>query len=78
MLALAGCDTQQAAKHTVDLKQVPGLEDCTYYMVDPGGTSPIMHVIRCPNSTTSTKYSVGKTTVNTVVIDGVEYVRRAD
>lgn len=78
LLALAACDTQQAVKHTVDLKQVRGLEDCTYYVVDPGGISGQMRVIRCPNSTTSTRYNQGKTTVDTVVIDGVEYVRRAD
>ena len=54
---LSACDTQQTMKHTVDLKQVKGLEDCTYYVVDPGGTSPIMRVIRCPNSTTGTSYN---------------------
>lgn len=76
MASLSACDTQQAVKHTVDLAQVRGLEDCTYYVVDPGGTSPVMRVIRCPNSTTSTRYNQGKTAVNTVVIDGVEYQRK--
>ena len=76
MLMLAACDTQQATKLTVDLKQVRGLEDCTYYKVDPGGTTPIINVIRCPNSTTSSAYTQGKARINTVVIDGVEYVQR--
>lgn len=78
LTTLAACDTQQAVKQTLDLKQVKGLEDCTYYMVDPGGTASIMQVIRCPNSTTSSSYRVGKTRMSTVIIDGVEYVRRAD
>ena len=76
-IMLVGCDgTQQTAMTTLDLKQVRGLEDCTYYVVDPGGTHNIVRVIRCPNSTTSTSYVQGKTTVNTVVIDGVEYVKK--
>lgn len=76
LATLAACDTQQAVKHTVDLTQVKGLEDCTYYVVDPGGASPIVRVIRCPNSATSTSYQQGKAHINTVVIDGVEYQRR--
>jgi hypothetical protein len=77
LVMLVGCDgTQQTAMTTLDLKQVRGLEDCTYYVVDPGGTHNIVTVIRCPNSTTSTSYVQGKVPV--LVIDGVEYVRRAD
>ncbi len=77
VLALAGCDTQQTMKRIVDLKQVRGLEDCTYYVVEPGGINPTMYVIRCPNSTTSTAYQSGGNQMNTVIIDGVEYQRKA-
>lgn len=53
------------------------LKDCKFYDVDPGGSKRILHITRCPNSTTSTNYAVsqGKSqiTVNTVVINGVSY-----
>jgi len=40
-----------------------------------GGVGSIT-VIRCPNSSTTTEYLVVKHTETTVVIDGVEYVKK--
>lgn len=48
------------------------LKDCKIYQLESSGGGSIT-VVRCPQSATSTTYKSGKTTVNTVVIDGVEY-----
>lgn len=51
------------------------LHDCTFHEISDGMTR--IKVARCPNSTTSTTYQQGKTTSTAVVIDGVEYVKKA-
>lgn len=50
----------------VDMKQVPGLEDCKYFAVQTKTNSNYIHVIRCPMSTTAAQWTVqqGKTTVS--------------
>ena len=73
-LALMACEPE-----TKDIKQnyiVPEeLSDCTFtLMKNTDGES--MRVVRCPNSTISTSYNVGKTRQTTVVIDGVEYIKK--
>ena len=73
-LLLTGCE--QGLHDVKDLKKVPGLEDCTYYSLTPGGSTSSIQVVRCPNSSTTTTYASGKTKRNVVVIDGVEYVQR--
>lgn len=50
------------------------LKDCGFFSVSNG--TDRMYVVRCPNSTTSTTYRVGKHDETTVVIDGAEYVRK--
>lgn len=47
------------------------LSDCKLYRVSSDIEGIV--VVRCPNSTTSTTYHVGKTTQNVVVIDGEKY-----
>lgn len=78
LLALAGCTQQQQLVATVDLKQVPGLTDCTYHRFYSGQGSVSLVAVRCPNSSTTTTNHTGKTQTSVVVIDGVEYVRRQD
>lgn len=53
----------------------PELQDCKIYRLtnDSGG---YITIARCPNSTTTTTYQKGKTTTATIVVDGVEYVKR--
>ena len=73
-LLLAGCTdpVNQWQPHvTGDLKQIKGLEDCTYTDVFTGAT--YLHIVRCPNSTVSTKTS-GKSLVTTITVDGTEYI----
>lgn len=83
LFILSGCDgTVQRAEETVDLKNVPGFEDCTFTKIDPGGVLPIVNAIRCPNSSTTSTYQAGKvkasvTVVDTVVVNGVEYAPKA-
>lgn len=53
------------------------LKDCkTFYLSSEDGNT--ITVMRCPNSTTSSTYRVGKHTATTVVIDGVEYVKKEE
>lgn len=72
-VALAGCTP---SAHEVIWPVVPdGLKDCKFYEITNSNGATIK-VIRCPMSTTSIQYQSGKTTVNTVVIDGVEYTKK--
>ena len=74
ILILTGCPNpvnQWQSHGTGDLKQIKGLEDCTYNDVFTGATH--LHIVRCPNSTVSTKTS-GKDPVTTITVDGTEYI----
>lgn len=52
-----------------------GLKDCRFYkLTDTSGVT--MNVARCPMSMTGVRERVGKSDVNTIVIDNVEYVRK--
>lgn len=57
----------------LDMKAVPGMEDCKYFAVRTNTNSHTIHVIRCPLSTVSTEWTVqqGKTTTSmrSVTID---------
>lgn len=77
-LILCGCDPSGSEiTHTYSVMP-EGLKDCKIYTISNGGRE--VTVVRCPNSSTSTQYTVrrGKTnaSVYTVVIDGVEYERK--
>jgi hypothetical protein len=72
-LVLTGCEQSpsewEVAKNAWTLKDVAGLEDCTYTKVYTGATW--LTIIRCPNSSTTTRYSCGKNcTQNITTIDG--------
>ncbi len=49
------------------------LKDCKFYGVR-SNTGSSLNIVRCPNSTVSTTYKSGKTTLTAVVIDGKHYV----
>ena len=77
VLALTGCDpsgSEDAYPIVPD-----GLKDCKFFVMSKGGPNSTIRVARCPNSVTTTNYTVqeGKTTAHkaAVVIDGVEYVK---
>jgi hypothetical protein len=72
--ALVGCG-EPGAKPIPFSVLPPELADCTFHHII-GDQGHSLKVVRCPNSTTSTTYSQGKTTATTVVIDGVEYHRK--
>lgn len=75
LFLLSGCgETVQRATEVVDLKNVKGFEDCVYTRIDPGGRLPIITAVRCPHSSTTAIYPVGKVRATTVVIDGIEYI----
>jgi hypothetical protein len=46
-----------------------GLSDCTYHVVSKGYGSDI-RVIRCPNSSVTTKWQYGKVSKNAVIVEG--------
>ena len=68
-VVLVGCSPSYEA---MSMPVLPDeLKDCKFYYVSNGDRG--MRVVRCPNSTTSTTYTSGKTTRTDVVIDGVTY-----
>lgn len=72
-LAITGCTP--SAKDISEQYTLPEeLKDCTITYLQ--GKYTYLNVVRCPNSTTSTTYPVGKTTQTTVVIDGETYVKQ--
>lgn len=76
LLSLAGCSKppdQWEPKPTVALKNIKGLEDCTYTTTWTGVVW--LHIIRCPNSTVNTTTNA-KSPVRTITVDGVEYVEK--
>lgn len=71
-LAITGCTP--SAKDISEQYTLPEeLSDCTITYLQ--GKYTYLNVVRCPNSTTSTTYPVGKTTQTTVVIDGETYAK---
>ena len=69
-LALVACSPSASeSSHTTIMQNVAGLEGCKAYTVD-NGRLQIITVVRCPNSSTSTTRSTGKSSQTTnVVID---------
>ena len=69
LLTLAGCG-DPSAKDSTDKWMLPdGLKDCKIYSLS-NGKGGYMRVVRCPNSSTTTSYTSGKTLVNTTVLEG--------
>lgn len=73
LVLLAGC-TPSAEEKTWPILP-DGLKDCKFYKLrdDSGNT---ITVVRCPASSTSVQYKVGKSTQTTVTVDGVEYTKK--
>ena len=66
LLLLTGCEAKTTEKRNFILPG--GMEDCKVYSMS-NGRGIYITVVRCPNSSTSTSYSCGKTTCNASVID---------
>ena len=71
LLALSAC-TPNYESIDNNLKFPDELKDCKAFRLDTSNGNSIV-VVRCPNSTTSSTYSAGKSTNTSVVIDGKEY-----
>ena len=72
VIMLTGCEPSYENK-TQNFTVLPDeLKDCKFYNVR-SNTGSNLNIVRCPNSQTSTTYSVGKSTATTVVIDGKNY-----
>lgn len=71
---LIGCD-KQTREVSGEYALPGGLQDCKIFYLTGGGGGglSLLKVMRCPNSSTSTNYTSGKTTHTNVVIEGVEY-----
>ena len=73
VVMLTGCEPSYEEK-TQNFTLLPDeLKDCKFYNVR-SNTGSNLNIVRCPNSTVSTTYKSGKTTLTTVVIDGKKYV----
>lgn len=66
LLLLTGCEAKTTEKRNFILPG--GMEDCKVYAMNDDRMTRVI-VVRCPNSSTSTSYSCGKTTCNASVID---------
>lgn len=70
VLFITGCDAQNPKNVSEFYKLPDELSHCGIYRID-GNRNPVMRVVVCPNSTTTTQYKSGKTTVNnSVYFDG--------
>lgn len=74
MLALAGCNPGYQEVDDSYRVRPDHLKDCQITRLD-GSNGGYIYVVRCPNSTTSTTYKVGKSHQSTVTIDGDTYVK---
>lgn len=64
---LSGCDMSSGERtYKYDLPE--GLHDCKIYKVN--GDGRVLYVVRCPNSSTHTTYSSGKTISSVSVNEG--------
>ena len=73
VIMLTGCEPKYE-ENTQNFTILPAeLKDCKFYGVR-SNTGSSLNIVRCPNSTVSTTYKSGKTTLTTVVIDGKKYV----
>lgn len=73
VVILTGCEPSYENK-TQNFTVLPDeLQDCKFYAVR-SNTGSNLNIVRCPNSSVSATYKVGKTTATTVIIDGKKYV----
>lgn len=68
---LVGC-TPETKEESARFVLPDELKDCKVYSMSSSDTGAVLHVMRCPNSTTSVTRS-GKAPIRTITIDGVEY-----
>lgn len=66
MAMLAACSPSYEQKHYPVLPEE--LKDCRFFQITSGSGAYIT-VVRCPNSSTTTRYSYGKTMAQTVVVE---------
>jgi hypothetical protein len=69
-IGVAGCSN--SATEILFPVMPPELKDCKVFHIK-SKTGNSITAMRCPNATTSTSYTSGKTTHTTIVVDGVEY-----
>lgn len=67
---LTGCTDKSTVENTQNFILPEGLKDCKIFKLNSGGAiSTLMHVVRCPNSETTTTDSVGKTTQSVTLLE---------
>lgn len=75
LFLVAACERQAPAEKSYIMPE--DLKDCKVIQID--GDGPFLYVVRCPNSTTSTRWEVpqgkSRATYTSVYIDGVEYTK---
>ncbi|WP_354734553.1 hypothetical protein [Acinetobacter nosocomialis] len=74
VLFLAGCKPE-TSDETNKFVLPPELKDCRVYDLY-SSTGASVTAVRCPNSSTSTEYRVGKSTRTSIVVDGETYILR--
>lgn len=72
-LFLTGCDEERrkSQETTAEYIMPPGFEKCKVTFI-PSERRPDLHVLQCPNAT-AVGYKLGKTSVQTVMVDGQAY-----
>lgn len=72
-LLLAGC---KEGAEPVPFKAMPKeLEGCVLYDITTADSRNVL-LARCPHSTTSLEYRMGKSQRRSIVVDGVEYAEK--
>jgi len=73
LVLVAGCTPSASEKVWPVLPD--GLKDCKFYeLMDSSGNT--MKIARCPASTTTMNYKMGKAQATTITIDGEEYTKK--
>lgn len=74
LFLVTGCTSpvdQWSGSAPSKISAIKGFEDCVYAELYTG--SRTLYLVRCPGSTVNVQTPAGKTTVNTVIINGKEY-----
>jgi hypothetical protein len=69
LLLLASCQKPYATQVTPAATLPAELSDCTFHEAVIRENGPTLNIVRCPNSTTSATYQVGKGVHTTVTVD---------
>lgn len=72
VIFLAGCEPS-TSRIDYEYRLPEELKDCEIYSLNTGDLGGSLKVVRCPNSTTTSRYMEGKVEKQVITIDGAQY-----